>query len=413
MEVQKMAKKILTESIIESVEKLHSIEKELSSYIVGREELLKVITIGIVGKRNVFVLGDKGQAKSYAFIEYTKRITDTKFFKTLMNKMMDKDELFGRLDIPSLVKGDVKLIIDGKIPDSNFNFLDEIFKSNDIILNTLLEVLNYEDITLEGKRVTLPLISNFCASNEIPDFNKNEEAILAPLYDRLHLKVVTNYINNIDDFKRAVNAKREHLNNIGTTISMSEIRELNDIVDNIKIPSEIDDIFWNICEEIKKNHNKEISDRKKIEYSKLVQSVALLNKRDTVVPEDLKVLEWYLWDRPEEIDSFKQTIKKFADNPIKNKCSEFSNMAIQVVAESVKDAPKNLKAKNKAFIKAESELFSIFDSLKELKTATTSLTDEKIVKESIDTLSELYKNLTEKFEYSPMPIDEARERCSR
>ena len=40
----------------------------------------------------------------------------------------------------------------------------------------------------------IPVISFFSASNEIPNFRNKEEQILAPLYDRFQLKVVTHNV---------------------------------------------------------------------------------------------------------------------------------------------------------------------------------------------------------------------------
>ncbi|MCX7904916.1 MAG: AAA family ATPase, partial [Caloramator sp.] len=179
---------MLNEKVREKIKKLNLIGDELKGYIVEKDEVIHLIKIALISKRNVFFLGKTGQAKSYTVREFVKRIEGANYFEILMNKMLDTENIFGRLDIPSLIKGEQKIITKGKLPEAHINFLDEIFKSNEIILNSFLQVLNYEEINLEGNIVKPPTIATFAASNEIPDFKKPEDEILYPLYNRLHLK---------------------------------------------------------------------------------------------------------------------------------------------------------------------------------------------------------------------------------
>ena len=71
-----------------------------------------------------------------------------------------------------------EIITEGKIPDSHICFLDEIYKANDGVLNSLLKALNERVYTNEGITTEIPVISFFSASNEIPNFNNPEEKSL-------------------------------------------------------------------------------------------------------------------------------------------------------------------------------------------------------------------------------------------
>ena len=210
--------------------------------------------MALLSGSNLFILGDPGQAKSFAINEFRKRITGTRQFERLLSKQ--EEALFGRLDLASLIPGAVPAqvlvkdphyqqmkqrlhsvmqtvqanpadasaaaqlkqlteameqyqkglsllsggtpttITKGKIPDAHIVFLDEIFKAGDGILNSLLTVLNERRYTNEGVTTDVPVISFFSASNEIPNFRNAEEQNLAPLYDRFQLKVVTRNVQN-------------------------------------------------------------------------------------------------------------------------------------------------------------------------------------------------------------------------
>ena len=49
-----------------------------------------------------------------------------------------------------------------KIPEADIVLLDEIFKCNDGVLNSLLTALNERKYTNEGRTYPIPVISFFC-----------------------------------------------------------------------------------------------------------------------------------------------------------------------------------------------------------------------------------------------------------
>lgn len=402
----------MDKKVMQAIDKLLAVHNEVSQFVLERDEALQVIMLAIVAKRNAFFLGKTGQAKSYAVNEFVKRITGATYYEVLMNKMMDKDEVFGRLDIPELVQGREKLTTLGKLPEAHFNFLDELFKSGEIMLNSLLKVLNFEEITLEGTRLKLQTIATFTASNEIPNFKREEDEILKPLWDRLHLKVITNYIQDRDNYKKAVSQKRARVNQaLSSTISLDEIKLLNAETERVTFPNEIDDLMWEICCEIHHKLGHEVSDRKRIEYSVLLQANALLNKRDTVIPDDLKVLRWYLWDLPEEADAIKDIIYRFAENPLKDKVLTLKDMAREQIEQALKNADMNdLKNKNKVFVKAEKEMFQLHTAMVELNKEAKTRDDEVLIAEAFADFNSLYASLNKKFGYTEVSLEEMKAR---
>ena len=182
-------------------EKISAVIDEVNTVAAERGELIECIALALLAKKNLFILGGTGQAKSFCINEFRKRITGAKQFEYLISKQTDEEKLFGRLDLSSLIPGSMprdellkdtsyavllrqleekyadyeiganpetlkaahilekqleavreilcslkpntpKMITDGKIPDSHICFVDEIFKANDGILNSLLTALN-------------------------------------------------------------------------------------------------------------------------------------------------------------------------------------------------------------------------------------------------------------------------------
>ena len=79
-----------------SNEKILKVMAEVNGEVCERGELIHGIALALLTRKNLFVLGDVGQAKSYAIDRFCKRITGAKQFSTLMNKQTDTEQLFGR-----------------------------------------------------------------------------------------------------------------------------------------------------------------------------------------------------------------------------------------------------------------------------------------------------------------------------
>ena len=95
-------------------EKILKVMAEVNGEVCERGELIHGIALALLTRKHLFVLGDVGQAKSYAIDRFCKRITGAKQFSTLMNKQTDTEQLFGRLDLASLIPGHLpSSVIDG------------------------------------------------------------------------------------------------------------------------------------------------------------------------------------------------------------------------------------------------------------------------------------------------------------
>jgi MoxR-like ATPase len=108
---------------------MRAVIAEVNREVAERAELIECIAIALLTRKNLFILGDTGQAKSYAINEFRRRITGAKQFERLLSKQTDEDQLFGRIDLLGLMQGEIKMITIGKIPDSHICFLDEIFSA--------------------------------------------------------------------------------------------------------------------------------------------------------------------------------------------------------------------------------------------------------------------------------------------
>ena len=84
-------------------DKMLAVMADVNSAVSEREELVELIAIALLTRKNLFILGDPGQAKSYAINAFRSRITGAKQFERLLSKQTDEEQLFGRLDLSSLI----------------------------------------------------------------------------------------------------------------------------------------------------------------------------------------------------------------------------------------------------------------------------------------------------------------------
>ena len=427
--------------------KMNQIIDEVKADVAERDELIECIAICLIAGKNLFILGDTGQAKSFAINEFRKRITGAKQYERLMSKQTDEEQLFGRLDLSSLIPGNMpmdelmkdkryaeqaekvenlydkylndgqnstlneavseaknllnikhilcalrsgtpKMITEGKIPDSHIVFLDEIFKSNDGILNSLLTALNERVYTNEGQTVKIPVVSFFSASNEIPNFNDSTQAILKPLYDRFEIKVLTEYVQEKDNRMTVLKNKQSGASNTAATyITLAELQQMQQEAEKVKVTDEINELMDNVLCELRR-HNIHVSDRKYFGFTPIVRVKAYLNGNTEVKPKDLLVLKNYFWNEPSQIPIVEKILKDICENPIGAKAQKLVEMARESFSElncfasnQDRENPDIEKQVLKLYMKTGKELLRIYSDVVNLKEDDMSDADCKKVDE--------------------------------
>lgn len=95
-------------------EKMLAVMAEVNRDVAERSELVEMISIALLTRKNLFILGAPGQAKSYAINSFRSRITGARQFERLLSKQTDEEQLFGRVDLSTLIPGQVpQSILDG------------------------------------------------------------------------------------------------------------------------------------------------------------------------------------------------------------------------------------------------------------------------------------------------------------
>ena len=277
----------------------------LNSGLVGKEKVMKLGLLSILSGENMILVGPPGTAKS----EISRRLREIlagsdseTYFEYLFTKFTTPEEIFGPLSIKQLQNDKFERNTEGYMPSGRIVFLDEIFKANSSILNTLLTILNERVFHNGLKREKTPLISLIGASNELP-FENDE---LTALYDRFLIRAVVGYVSD-DEIEELLDIKETDME-IPAEIKFTEsdLNEIKNESEKVRVTSGIKRTIMQIRQEYNKifaeDNHEIISDRKLVKMVKLLKVSAYLNGRDKVDFSDLMLLTNCLWNNPENIE---------------------------------------------------------------------------------------------------------------
>ncbi|MFP3226930.1 MAG: AAA family ATPase [Sulfolobaceae archaeon] len=179
-------------SILQLQNKFKKLEDFLNQKIIGHPDMVRGAILSLLASEHLLFIGPPGTAKTLLANTLSDAIYGAKSYRYLLTKYTEFAELFGALDINALSQGQYKRNWSGIIY-SHIVFLDEIFKANSAILNSLLSLLNervvYDPLT--GQSIEASLLMAIGASNELP-----VEEELQALFDRFLVKVYVGYLDD-------------------------------------------------------------------------------------------------------------------------------------------------------------------------------------------------------------------------
>jgi len=273
-------------------EKFAQVEEELNDYFVEREEVLHGLALAMLSENNILLLGPPGVAKSLAVREWREHISGANYFEWLLTKFSTPEEVFGPLSLKALEEDRYSRITYNKLPESHFAFLDEIFKCNSGLLNSLLPVLNERVFHNDGVAHDIPLLTTIGASNEIPDAEDGLEA----LYDRFLLKFMVKPIQEEANFKQMISTQ---IPQPVTILSLDEIDQARSMVKAVEINEGMADVLIKLRR--KMSHQGIFpTDRTYNTATRILKAEAFLHGRDQIIEDDFDVLRHVLWTDPKD-----------------------------------------------------------------------------------------------------------------
>lgn len=267
-----------------------NLRSELNSAFPERRDVVEGALAAILARESVILLGPPGTAKSATVRAIAQAFNGT-YFERLLNRFSTPEELFGPVSLKGLENDRFVRVTTGKLPEAEFAFVDEIFKSNSAVLNSMLAILNERLFANDGAPVSVPLVSLFAASNELPE-GKELEA----LFDRFLLRFDVQYLLAASNV-RAVLAASEPT--IATRLTMDDLRRAQAEVAAVKVTDETIDALLAIRDACRAE-GIVASDRRWKKSLGIVRASAWLAGEKNTSPEDLAILVDSLWRDPKD-----------------------------------------------------------------------------------------------------------------
>ena len=310
-------------------ERMSKLLNKMREGIIDKDESTRLALLCAVAGENIFFMGPPGTAKSMISSRLYKIFKeDTKYFEFLMSKYSAPEEIFGPIKLEGLDRGVYKRRTDGYLPTAHIAFLDEIWKSGNGILNSLLTIINEkkfrngpaeteEELADEklGKYGKVPLQICLAASNEFPASG------LSALYDRFTVRTYVNPVKTSNDlFKLCMDSFDElDVSDVkDILLNVDEIKEWQNEIKKIGLPQEIQEVIVGVRQEMNRLNEEQsnssekyyVSDRRWKKIVHLLQTSAYLCGRNDIDLMDCQLISYCIWDTARQFDEAKTIVEK-------------------------------------------------------------------------------------------------------
>lgn len=295
--------------------------RQMGAQFLDKQEIIRLMTISAIAGEHMVIVGPPGTAKS-AMIDMFAKLIEARYFEYLLTRFTEPNELFGPVDIAAFREGRYTRRLENMLPTAEIVFLDEIFKSNSAILNSLLHVINERKFQNGPEVIQVPLISLFAASNEVPNDDN-----LAAMFDRFLVRVLS---DNLDSYhfhelmKKGVSLELRKMTGrapgeagraggeLRPVISARDLRHIQQNFDKFMVfPEEFLTKYKGLVFQIR-SEGISVSDRRAVKLLKLFAASAVFDGRTRVHDGDFFILR-HIWNNLDQVELLEEIINPVVD----------------------------------------------------------------------------------------------------
>ncbi|SDG83655.1 AAA family ATPase [Psychroflexus sediminis] len=267
-----------------------AIRHELAKVIVGQDDFIKLLIVGLLTDGHVLIEGVPGIAKTITSKLFAKSI-DTEFSRIQFTPDLMPSDVLGT----SILKADQSDFEFKKGPIfSNIVLIDEINRAPAKTQAALFEVMEEQQITMDGKEYKMPPPFMVIATQN-PIEQEGTYALPEAQLDRFLFKLKIDYPNleeevHILKLQHKRKAKLA-LSEIETVMKVETLLKFRDQIHDIVVEDKIFDYIAEIVMQTRKHPHLLLggSPRASLSILKVAKAFAAIQGRDFVTPEDVKM----------------------------------------------------------------------------------------------------------------------------
>ncbi len=273
--------------------RLNKLIHALQDGFIERETAVRLALLALLSGEHILLIGAPGTAKSELARRLHHAINEGDYFERLLTRFSVPEEIFGPLSIKSLEADRYHRLTKNYLPSASIAFIDEIFKANSAILNSLLTLLNEREFDNGDVREKVPLLCVVGASNELP-----EDDELAALYDRFLCRYEVKAVSDEQFIALLKLPERENnpLDN-DAVLNLDDLKQIETQAQTIKLPDDVLALLHSLRSFLAQQ-NIPVSDRRWRKAVKLLQVSAYTNGQDSISVWDCWLLQHCLWHNP-------------------------------------------------------------------------------------------------------------------
>lgn len=273
-------------------EKFLQVRDAVNSELLERSEPVETGLLALISRKHHFQLGSPGIAKSALIERLIARIGDIPtggYFHYLLDKFTKPEELFGPPDMDKLIN-ESRLVrrIDYALPSAHIAFIDEIFKGNSSVLNSMLLAMNERKYNTDEGPASLPLVSIFAASNELPETSE-----LGAMWDRLHIRHWIEPLQGGDSFIEMLTGDWDP--DPKPLITLQDVHQAHIESKKVQVGKNIAESLYDLRVTMR-TEGLEPSDRRWVNAMDVIRAMAWLEGESSVNIRHCRVLSHMLWD---------------------------------------------------------------------------------------------------------------------
>lgn len=293
--------------------RLQEAARVMEQHFLDKQEIVRLMLVSVVAGEHLLLIGPPGTAKS-AMVRLFARLVDARYFEYLLTRFTEPNELFGPVDIRAFREGTYTRKTETMLPEAEIVFLDEIFRSNSAILNSLLTILNERRFSNGSRIMQVPLLSMFGASNEVP----NDENLSA-IFDRFLIRVIS---DNLDSYHfhnlvaKGIANEAARLSGkdggVRPLFSSKELHELHGRFDqHLSFNEDFLSKYKGLVFQIR-SEGISISDRRVVKLLKLFAASAIVDGRQQCNDADFFILK-HIWNNLDQTEILEEIVGPVVD----------------------------------------------------------------------------------------------------